>query len=103
MKKNRSNNFLADIKSVIDGEEVEAVVIGEFEGRRDDARNIDENKRNKRLTWEEAVPLLGYAYSPDVGWGDCHNVCIWTKGRIVYMHEYDGEIEIRWHPRNPPL
>lgn len=102
-------NFLNDIIQALGSElpDVEAISIlgplpkgyGGFLDPRDESL---EDLYDKPLTWAEAIPHLDYHYNSGFGTMDCHNILIWTKASIFYVHEYDGSTSLQSVPRNPP-
>lgn len=54
------------------------------------------------LPWTTARPKLDYEYNNGYGTQSCHNVYVWTAGKVFYVQEYDGSTSIAWIPRHPP-
>lgn len=106
-------NFKQDILEAINGEEVETILIpapldtiewGSL--AQPDPRDIPikaANAYNRFLSLEEALPLLDYEYDDGYGGMDCHDVVIWTKTQVFYIHEYDGSTCFHSQFRNPTL
>lgn len=105
------SNFLDDILEALGSElpDVEAIsILGPLQSAA--SYTSDGDPRNaglsdlyaEPLTWAEAIPHLDYPYNPGFGTMDCHDILIWTKDSIFYVHEYDGSTSLRSVPRNPP-
>ena len=103
-------NFLDDILKALGSElpDVEAIsILGPIQSAAHycggDLRNADlAHLYAETLTWAEAIPHLDYPYDPGFGSMDCHDILIWTKDSIFYVHEYDGSTSLQSFPRNPP-
>lgn len=84
------------------GEAIEGIVIGEFGwdsyGLREDHPPV---RTGVVLTWDEARPMLDYAYDAGYGAPDCHAVWAWTASRVLFVVQYDGSTGVQWVPRNP--
>ena len=98
------NNLKNEILKEANNEKIEVIVIGEIE--------IDEFVRKyvpyhcytnypkfKVLTWEEAEKYLDYEYLDGIF--DCHSFTAWTKSKVIFTSQYDGNITICSLPRNP--
>jgi len=97
------SNFLHDIEEALGDEAVESIVIGGtyWLNQEDDERFIPEDKRGVLLSWEEARPLLDYAYDDGYGGEDCHPIYLWTATRVLFIGCYDGSTWVTWVPRHP--
>lgn len=100
-------NFLKDIKEVLGSEIPEAVKFLSLLDSwyiKTDPRNIGvEPVVGKIITWEQAQPLLDYDYDSGFGTMDCHDIYIWTKDSVFYIHEYDGSTQPVGVPRSPKI
>ena len=94
-------NFAEQIERALDGEPVEAVVIGNFAGWDSEQERAAPVKVNKVLSWTEARMMLDYAFDSGFGGADCHPVYVWTAKRVLFVHEYDGSTWIDSVPRAP--
>jgi hypothetical protein len=97
-------NFLTNIKNAIEGEDFECVILcNESIGYiSNDPRDIDVKYINIPLSMKQVELLFNYEYYDGFGGQDCHNIFIYTRQKIYYVHEYDGSTELRSVPRNPP-
>jgi len=102
------SNFLRDIKAVIDTDTIEAVNLG---GKlativwpeTSDPREAPDSYHGRLISWEEAQEVLNYEYDSGYGHMDCHDVTIWGKEYIYYIHEYDGSTCVHCMSRNPKV
>lgn len=105
-------NFKQDILFATAGEQIETVIILDLlepnhfaypEIYDRDPRDTDTLIASIKtpLTWEQAAPLLDYTYDDGFGSMDCHDVVIYTKDAIYYIHEYDGSTSIYNVLRDP--
>lgn len=97
-------NFLKDILEFLDGEDVEAVVIGEsFMLGEEHEKPVDPPYsviRNRVISWESAQPYLDYPH--DYGCtGGRHAILIWTASRVIFLSQYDCNTSIESVPRHP--
>ena len=90
-------NFKVDILKALNGEVIEAIVVGE---RDPWAEPRPENKR-KIQTWADVREQLDYEYDDGFGGPDCHAILVWTANRVIFVSEYDGSTCLRSVPRNP--
>lgn len=104
--------FAEDIEQAAQGQNIEAVVIGEFgwgswDGNDNTAYGVQERhkaasgRRGEVLTWDEARGLLDYTYDTSHGAPQCHAMTAWTKDLVLWVGEYDGATWISSAPRNP--
>lgn len=91
------------IEKMADGEAIEGVVIGHFNGwgSDDDRERIPADMRTVVLSWEDAKPHLSYTFDNGFGGADCHPVYAWTKSWVIFINEYDGATGPGRIPRNP--
>lgn len=86
------------------GEDIEAVVIGEFgSGYSEDDPRAQKAKavQGMLLTWQQAAPLLDYNWHSGFGGTDCHPIYAWTATKVISIHEYDGSTSVQSLPRHP--
>lgn len=76
--------FWKYLLSLLEGEEVEAIMISGFE---------------KLLSLEEARKHLSYL----VRRHQCPLIYVWTTTRVFHVSEYDGNQWLTWVPRNPVI
>ena len=86
--------------------EIEAVVIGHFEGYEQDEWNPDPDAIPKefkcvKLSWETAKRFLSYEFDDGFGGTKCHPVYVWTPTHILFISQYDGATSMCDIPRNP--
>lgn len=102
--------FAQDIENEAGAEPIEAVTIGPFGwGTMDDAEPYGEDRiarkapvrRGVKLAWDEARPMLDYAYSTGYGAPECDAIWAWTPTRIIYVWQYDGATGLSSLPRHP--
>jgi hypothetical protein len=99
-------NLLEWIAELSDGESVEGVVIGgggwsvDMDGRIP-TWAMQDAKRNKLLTFEEAKPLLDYEFNSGYGAPECNAITVWTKSWVIAVSQYDGSTSPFRLPRNP--
>ncbi len=101
---NEGESFAADIEEAAGGEVIEAVVIGPFgwNGWSEGTQHANASARQGViLTWEEARPLLDYAYDTGYGSPDCHAIRAWTAFHVLSVIQYDGSTGVTGVPRNP--
>ena len=55
----------------------------------------------QKITLDLALVLLNYEYDAGFGGQDCHNIYIWTKDKVYFVHEYDGATWLEYVDRNP--
>lgn len=118
-----SKSFAADIEVVADGEPIIGICIGAYgwgsfyseeelkkypRMRNEPAYREEEcpsqipwDKRGRVLTWDEARPLLDYAYDTGYGAPACHAITAWTTNKIITVVQYDGSTHIVSDLRNP--
>lgn len=89
-----------------DGEQVEAIVFGEYGwggfGEDEISDPIPKDKRGKLFTLEEARPLMqSWSFYGGYGSPDCYATYIWTNKRIIWVTQYDGITKLDSAPRNP--
>jgi hypothetical protein len=103
-------NFAEHIKTALrendDFDNVEAVKIlapmpDLFRGP--DKRNTETllSYIGQKITLDLALVLLNYEYDNGYGTQDCHNIYIWTKDKVYFIHEYDGATWLGYVDRNP--
>ena len=99
----------ACIEKAASGETICACVIAgdnQYLGYRNiDPRDYD-GMTDRVLTWEEARPLLSYAFSMGCDRGrpgddSCHAVVAWTDSKVIFISTYDGSAQVESLPRNP--
>jgi len=91
------------IARMADGETIEGVVIGHFNGEADDVREtIPVDARTVVLSWEDAKSHLFYS-PPANGDGsiNCHPVYAWTKSWVIFIRDYEWAVGAGRIPRNP--
>jgi len=99
-----TENFLEDIKKVVNAEEVESVVIGEMgwgDYRKELVPLYNDQLKGKLLSWEEAEKWLNYEYDSGYGAPSCNAIYVWTKTRVLFVVQYEGSTWIEEVPRNP--
>lgn len=98
------SNFKQDIISEVGEDIIESVYIHKFESYHLEVqkRLIPGNAQaGKNISYETALPLLDYKYDSGFGSMDCHNIIMWSKNWVYYIHEYDGSTSIQRLKRNP--
>lgn len=105
-----TNNFKHDIEEALksNGEttlDIEAVVIPSCKHPQwynpTDPRDIPKEMEGRPLTWQAVWPFLNYIYDSGYGSQDCHDIRVYTKDYIYYIHEYDGSTRVQSIERNP--
>jgi len=97
-------NLVRWIEEDVDGEEIEAVVIGEMgwgDYGSDEVPNYSQQPKFKVISWEEAKRWLDYEFSDGYGAPNCNAIYAWTKSWIVAVSQYDGSTTTFRLPRNP--
>jgi hypothetical protein len=92
------NNFADDIEDATGGD-IEAIVVHRTLGV---THKIPSILFERPLQWDTIRQWLNYEYSDNFGRQECHNVTIWARGRVYWVHEYDGATTFRSVARNPP-
>lgn len=96
-------NFLNEIQELLNGEEVEAIVIGNNSwgdyGLK--GKVIPPELFNKVVDWDIAKQYLNYEYDDGYGAPECHAVYVYTKARILFVNNYDGSTSLCAIPRHP--
>lgn len=85
-------------------EPIEAVVLGEMGWGNygsDAVPNYEGQPRGKVLSWEEALPWLGYEFDSGFGAPGCNAVVAWTKSWVISVSQYDGATGTFKVARNP--
>ena len=86
-----------------EGEEVEAVVLGDWSSL-DGGANIPEEKKGTPLKLDRAEPFMrGWRVVQGFGNPHAHGLWVWTTRRFIWTTQYDGSVEFSCAPRNPPL
>uniref|UniRef100_A0A6H2A6U1 Uncharacterized protein n=1 Tax=viral metagenome TaxID=1070528 RepID=A0A6H2A6U1_9ZZZZ len=98
------SNLKKWIEDEAEGEEIEAIVIGEMgwgDYNSDTVPNYDNIPKGKILTWEEAKQFIDYNF--DIGYGapKCNAIIAWTKSKVITIGQYDGATWPYSLPRNP--
>lgn len=92
------------ILELADGEEIEAVVIGEM-GWGDYGSELvpgyAEQPRGQLLTWAEAEPFLSYEFYDGFGAPGCNAIVAWTPNHVISVYQYDGSTTPFVIPRHP--
>jgi hypothetical protein len=100
-----ANAYEGLIEFLDEGEEVEAIVFGEWgwSGRGEpDPPPIPEEIRNIALSLEEAKPYMrGWEIYGGFGAPECYAMYAWTDSRIIWITQYDGATGLDCAPRNP--
>lgn len=97
-------NLLAWLEEMAEGEEIEAVVIGEMgwgDYGRDGVPDYTEMPKGIVINWDEAKKWLGYEFYSGFGAPGCNAVYAWTATRVIAISQYDGSTEPFSIPRNP--
>ena len=92
------------IKEAGNGQDVEAVVIGEMgwgDYGSDRIPDYAACPKGKVMTWAEAAPFIGYEFDDGHGAPGCQAIYAWTKDRVIFISQYDGATSVEWVPRNP--
>lgn len=98
------SNFKDDILAETEGEDIEAIVIGQYGWGgflEEERENKVEVVQSRVLTWVEAAPMLDYSYETGYGSPKCHAVTAWTKSYVLFVSQYDGATSVERVPRNP--
>ena len=85
------------------GEDIEAVVIGQKGGVcfSFETDLVPRDMQERILSWDEASPLLDYAFDNSYGSAGCSAVYAWTATRVIAISTYDGSTGVYSIPRNP--
>lgn len=89
-----------------DGEEIQAVVIGNmgWPDYGDHALNAAARNREnwmRVLSWSEAAPMLDYEFDDGYGAPECQAITAWSKNKVFFVAQYDGSTSLHYVPRNP--
>ena len=98
------SNLVKWIEEEANGEEIEAVVIGEMgwgSYGSDRIPNYDAIPKNTVLSWDEARKHLDYDFDAGFGAPGCQAVYVWTDTWVLFISQYDGATNIHSIPRNP--
>lgn len=94
-----------------EGEEVEAIVFGEWWPDQFSAKSdipsgpkgylpVPKEMRGKAVSLEEATPYMdGWSFWDSLG--ACYAAYIWTNKRVIWVNDYDASISLQSAPRNP--
>lgn len=83
-------------------ENIEAVVVGKHYSDHDwNDEPFNQVPIGVVMSWDEAKPFLTYEFDSGYNGADCHPVYVWTKTKIIMIHEYDGAVWPATVPRNP--
>lgn len=97
-------NLLDWIKTYSDGEEVEAIVIGEMGWGNYNSKNnphYSEIPIGKVLSFKEAKKYLDYEFDCGYGAPNCNAIYAYTKTWVMAISQYDGATGMFRIPRNP--
>ena len=97
-------NLVKWIEDEANGEEIEAVVIGDMgwgNYGKEKVPNYDDIPKGKLLSWEDAKPLLDYEFNPGYGAPGCNAIWAWTETSVIAIGQYDGATWPYSLPRNP--
>jgi len=84
------------------GEEIEAVVFGDYVGCDEPQNPIPDKIKCIPLTFEQAKPyMLNWSVIDEYGSADCYAMHVWTNQRVMWITQYDGAASIDSMPRNP--
>jgi hypothetical protein len=87
-----------------EGEAVEAVVLGDMGWggyKSSEVPDYENQPKGKVLSWEEALPWIGYKFNDSYGAPGCNCVAAWTKSWVISVYQYDGSTGPFRIPRNP--
>lgn len=108
-----------DILSAVNGEPIEAIVVGAWGGwgavplMRDEDGNIEyeydepaepfpADKRGVVLTWDEALPYLeNWSCYGGYGSPETYAITLWTPSSVLFLSQYNGSTCLNDVPRNP--
>ena len=99
-------NFKQDIMSAVGKDTIIAVKICEvFSSYYDvDSKYKPADKyAGKIIPYHTALLLLDYEYNSSFGRQECHNILMWSKNYVYYIHEYDGSTSVQCVERNPQI
>lgn len=92
------------ILNAAEGQNVEAVVIGEMgwgDYNSENVPNYDKCPKGVVLKWEDALPFLKYKFYHGYGSPGCQAIYAWTKSWVIFIAQYDGATSPHRVPRNP--
>jgi len=95
-------NFKKDILESV-GDELDTAIIIVV----DDIYVSENNEKfpkdmiGKPVLLKDVIDYFDYEYDDGYGGQECHNIYIFTKKEVLYIHEYDGSTYIASVPRNP--
>lgn len=78
------------------GEPLESVVVGKHDNRAWDGDALPDE--NVPLDPEVALIKLDLEFNRGA---DCFPIFAWTKSRVFFIGEYDGDTNLAWVPRHP--
>ena len=90
------------ILEIANGEDIEAIIIGEaiYHNEIPDYRYMP---KGVLLNWQEAQQWLNYEFEDffTIDYPPCNAICVWTKTKIIILVNRQGYVEPYWLPRNP--
>lgn len=93
------------LKELEDGEEIEAVVFGNWGWKGQDEPEppiVPDDKKGTILSWKEAQPyLIGWDANGGYGPVECYAIYVWTNKRVLWITQYGGATDLDSAPRNP--
>lgn len=98
------DNLVRWIIEEANGEEIEAVVIGEMgwgDYGYDDVPNYKKQPKFAVLDWEKAKVWIDYEFNSGYGAPRCNAIYAWTKSWVIAISQYDGSTEPFRIPRHP--
>lgn len=103
MSKNDASNLAKwlEARTAADGEDIEAVVLGEHYNKQYDDPHSDTAPQKIVLAWAAARPWLDEDYDSGFGGADCRSFHAYTKSWVYFVSEYDGATSLGRVPRNP--
>lgn len=96
--------FAEDIEDEADGEEIIAVVVGEFgwggyawpEGR----EPVPATMLHVPVQWNDIRPYLDYEHDSPTS-PECHAIYAYTKSKVIFVSTYDGATWVTHVPLLP--
>jgi len=100
----KMENLRQWILDMAEGEEIEAVVIGEMgwgDYGKDRVPTYEQSPKGQILTWSEAEKYLDYEFNAGYGAPGCQAIYAWTATKIIAIGQYDGSTWPYSIPRHP--
>lgn len=92
----------SDLIEYLEGEKVEAIIIGEYWGGVEDNMHVPSDLIGKKLNLDDLKWHMGsWSFNRGLGSRECFPAHVWTESRVIFVTCYDGGSWLSHVPRNP--